>query len=470
MAARLETSAPLAAVLGAALLLGLAAGVNPQLGVAGAIGVVFVAAVFVDLAVGVAALALLSFVDVLPSVGAVSLPKLAGVLLVISWIAVSARGRQQRISAVNPVLTYLLVLFFGWAAISAIWAESQGDSVTALGRYAPNLLLIPIVFTALRTRRQAVWILAAVVVGAAIAATAGLLDPPADPAAAAGGPRRVTGTIGDANELAAALLLGLFVAGGFAANPGFPPRWRVSCLAVLTLSLAGIMLSLSRGGLIALAVAMLIGVVVSGRWRPRVAVLAGVVVSAAFFYFALFASLPARERVTELGGGTGRVDLWTVGWRMVEDKPIGGVGVGNFRDSSIHYLLRPGVIERDDFIVSSPKVAHNTYLQILAETGIVGLLLFLAILGLSLGSVLVAARAFERAQDVQMEIISRALFAGLAGYLVAIFFISEMYSKVMWLLLACGPPLMLMARRSSRQPPAAATHVPAAPGRGARAG
>ena len=42
------------------------------------------------------------------------------------------------------------------------------------------------------------------------------------------------------------------------------------------------------------------------------------------------------------------------------------------------------MIVRDDFIVDTPKVAHNTYLQILAELGIVGFALFLTILVFSL--------------------------------------------------------------------------------------
>ena len=74
------------------------------------------------------------------------------------------------------------------------------------------------------------------------------------------------------------------------------------------------------------------------------------VASVCLIYFSLFAALPARERVTDLSGGTGRTDLWTVGWRMVQDRPLLGVGVGNFQNASIHYLLRPGAIQRDDLI------------------------------------------------------------------------------------------------------------------------
>ena len=106
-------------------------------------------------------------------------------------------------------------------------------------------------------------------------------------------------------------------------------------------------------------------------------------VLAAVIYFGAFASVDARDRILELDGGTGRTDIWTVGWRMVEAQPLWGVGAGNFPVASIHYLLEPGALLRTDFIVDDPKVAHNTYLNVLAELGVVGLALFLAILALA---------------------------------------------------------------------------------------
>ena len=70
---------------------------------------------------------------------------------------------------------------------------------------------------------------------------------------------------------------------------------------------------------------------------------------------------------------------------MVEDKPVTGVGSGNFNVSSIHYLLVSRA--RSSATSSSstrPKVAHNSYLQVLAELGIVGLALFLTIIGFAI--------------------------------------------------------------------------------------
>jgi len=139
-----------------------------------------------------------------------------------------------------------------------------------------------------------------------------------------------------------------------------------------------------------------------------------------------------RENV----GGSGRTDIWRMGWRMVEAHPVTGVGPGNFSVSTIDYLLRPGSTQRAIYIVDQPKVAHNIYLEVLAELGILGLTLFGLIVAASVRSALVAARAAGRRADRESELLSRGLLLALLAMLVAAFFSSELFSKQLWILLA----------------------------------
>jgi O-antigen ligase len=228
------------------------------------------------------------------------------------------------------------------------------------------------------------------------------------------------------------------------------PLLRVIAAVAAALCLVGIFLTLSRGGLVALLFALGAAILAGGRWRISALVLAVVIALSGFFYFGYFAPQGAASRITKVQGGTGRTDIWEVGWRMVQAHPVRGVGAGQFQTSSIHYLLEPGSIERDEFIVDTPKVAHNTYLQVLAELGIVGAALFLAILGFSLLCILRAARIFERLGDGPLELLSRALLVALIGVLAADFFISQQFSKQLWLLIGLGPAFLGIAHSARR--------------------
>jgi O-antigen ligase len=114
------------------------------------------------------------------------------------------------------------------------------------------------------------------------------------------------------------------------------------------------------------------------------------------------------------------------------------------------------VILRDEKIIATPDVTHNTFLQIQTELGIVGLMAFLGIVATSLVSMVRAARTFARRNDWRLEILCRGTFVALVGLLAADFFISEMYSKLLWLLLALGPVLLGVAMRSPAERPAPA--------------
>jgi O-antigen ligase len=304
-----------------------------------------------------------------------------------------------------------------------------------------------IVCGVVRTRRDVRWVVTAFVAGAAVAAAYGLLQFPSE--AGSDTLERAVGTLGDANEFAAVLVAALPLALALTVDRGGPAAVRWLALGVAGVSVAGIALSLSRGGLLALSVALVAGVVVAGRWRPVALVTAVLIALAASTYFAAVAPVAARERVTSSQGGTGRSDIWRVGWRMVEAHPVLGVGVGNFAETSVQYLLRPGELSRSDLIAGTPKVAHNTYLNVLAELGAIGALAFTAVIGFAMVCGTRAASLFARLDDRTMEILSRAWIVAVCGVLAADFFVSAEFSKQLWLLLALGPCLLAVARSSA---------------------
>jgi O-antigen ligase len=433
--------------------LGLLAGVDPRLAIAGALAIAFVLLALADLTAGLVVFTLGVFLEyILPAGPALSFPKLGGLLLGVSWLALVTTRSSARPTflGVHPWATCLLAAFLAWSTLSATWADDPAPALTDISRYAPNFLLFLIVFTAVRTRRQAAWVIGGLVAGAAVAAIYGLVVPP-DPTADA---FRIESAAGNSNVLAAVSITGLVLSLGGALALRGSPVLRCGLVAVAALCLAASLLTGSRSGVIALGAVLVAAILFGGRWRAGAVVAAILVAVAATAFVAFYAPPEVRERITQTSPGEvssdeGRVTIWQVGWRMVEDEPLRGIGVGNFSGSAIDYVLEPGLLTRTDQIIDTPKVAHNIYLHVLAELGVVGLALFLAILGFCLRCAHRAARRFRALGDERMEIVARALLIAMIGVLVSDFFASEQFSKVLWLLLALGPALEWIARGAS---------------------
>ena len=423
-----------------ALCVGVAAGIQPSLGVAAALGVTFATAVIADVTVGLFLFTLLSFLEVVNAgSGAVSFIKLAGLILFLSWFAAQAtrsRGEARSLLASSPVTTMAVVGFVSWSAISVAWAESSGTAVGSTSRFLLDALLFPIVFGAIRRREHFQWIVAAFVIGGVMSAVIGLLQ---------SGGARLAGGIGDPDSEAALLAAALMLDVGLIAT--LPRGSALKSLAVLGALIMGLGLldTGSRGGFVALAAALVAAVLFGGRWRRRAA---GLMLVAAILTPVYLLELAPSVAVQHLSSSssTGRTDLWKVGLKMWEANPIVGVGSGNFEVASIHYVQDAGDITRADLIVDVPHVAHNTYLEIIDELGVPGLLMFLTIVIGSVSAALRAARIYERRGDTAFELMSRGVVLAVIALLTADFFITNYYEHLLWLLLALPPALLAVAR------------------------
>ena len=436
---------------GVAALVGLLAGIKPELAIAASLAFAFLLVVFADLARGVALFTAISFFEAVPGVPG-SITKVAGLLLAIAWLGTLAVRPDAKADflRVHSGISALLLLLVAWSVVSIDWSENTAATLDAVSRLALDAVLFLIVFTAIQTQRDVLRVLSAFIIGASAATIAGVV--------AGAGPTpygeaaRISSSSANSNELAAVLVASLAVAIGLAIVTKRSPALRLAAAGAATLSLLGIVLTVSRSGLIALGVAAIASVIFAGRWRPRVLVIAVLVLGGAATYFLYFAPPEARQRLTTTEeGGHGREDIWRVGWRMVQAHPVEGVGAGNFQTSSIHYLLiEPGLLRRSDFIVDTQKVAHNVYLQTWAELGIIGLFLLVSLILSLLACSYRAIRQFVRNGNLMMEILARAQLVGTIGLLSSLFFSSDEYNKQLWLLLALGPTMLALAIREGR--------------------
>jgi O-antigen ligase len=253
--------------------------------------------------------------------------------------------------------------------------------------------------------------------------------------------------IADPTILAEVLVPAPALAIGLRAAYRDSPGVRALLFATAVMISVAIVLTLSRGGLLALGFILFLSALLVGRKRHVAIGIGFVVLLITILYFGVLATPAARERVTHVNGASGRLDLWKIGGRMFEANPIKGVGIGNFPTSSVHYLLDPGEIQRSDIILDQPKPAHNTYLQLFDEEGIVGGTMFIGIALVSLVCIGKAIREFSRLGDEPMEFIARALLVGISAALLYSLFLTTYLNKQEWLLLALGPALLGVARR-----------------------
>ena len=230
-----------------AILMGVAAGYNPKYAMAGAFGLAFVAVVLVDVTFGLCAFTFLSFLELLlvTEDKSFSFLKVAGFLLMVSWLAhiSTRRDKSESFVSQHPQFTFILVLFLTWALLSASWAEDPGRAIDTASRYFQNMILFLIVYTAIRERKHAIWLAWAWLLGATFATVPAMLNPPTyeDDLTV-----RISGTIGDPNELAALLVAGMAFAGILAVTTK-EAALRVAAGSAVVLFLAGIIYTVSRG-------------------------------------------------------------------------------------------------------------------------------------------------------------------------------------------------------------------------------
>jgi O-antigen ligase len=435
------------AIAGAAALVGLMAALEPKFAIAAAIAVAFMLLVVADVTVGLCLFVAVTFLDVIPAFEGLSIAKAAGALLVLSWIAtVATRRGHKGLIATHPGLALALVLLACWPALSALWATDTFAAVGGAQRWALNLALVPIVFAAVREPRHVRWLFAIFVIGGLATALATIAGVGGVSVESEEG-RLGSGAI-NPNALGGALVIASVFAGALGAARERTISTRALWLLAGAVAAIGLAATLSRGALLGMAVAFLVAPLVAGPGRRVPALLLGGIACAAIaLSIVAFVPETAAQRLTSSDHtGSGRTDIWRVGLRMAEDHPVVGVGSDNFAETSIRYLVRPGVIQMDEFIVDTPKVAHNVYLQVFAELGIVGLLLYLTVIGLCLRAALQAARNFHRRGDRSADLLARALVVALVGLLAATFFSSQLYSKQLYLLLALGPALLHISR------------------------
>jgi O-antigen ligase len=444
-----------AAGLLAAALVGALLAKSVGLGIAVLLGLIYAPIVLIDLSLGVALWVPLVFVERVPAAGRG--PAAVGIMVALAWLA-TLPARREAVGAVlrrHTGLIFLLVLLLVWVSSSVIWSIDPTATAETFAFWWIAAAIFVIVATSLTEPRHVVIVCGAFVFGALVSVIAGLFPgtPVSSDVAGTAEASRLVGSYGDPNFLAAGLVPAMALTAGLAAVIR-RPRWRAVLLACAVVLAIGLLATGSRGGVVAAAVAGVGALLVARGQRLSILAIFATAVAIGGLWFATTSS-SSLDRIRDFGTGTGRVDLWTIAIRMGDAQPVNGVGLGGFPEASGKYLRRPGRLQSGQLasklVLDKPHEAHNTYLQMYAETGIVGLALLVAVIAAVFRATWMAARAFERSRDPRFAALAWSVLIAQVATLIASGFISNPSDKRTWILLALGPALLTIASRSNEE-------------------
>jgi O-antigen ligase len=442
-----------AALAFAAMVCGLAAGIDPLVAIYVSVAIAFLVVTLTDLSMGLSIFIFAGFVSMY-AYGRYDVA--ARSVLVLAWLmyVLTRRRKELDFQMVHPWAAAALVLFVAWAYLSASWSEDVGKAVLSATEYALSGLLMLITYTAVQQRRDLGRILTAFLFGAVTAIIYALINPQVDSEG------RLANVVLGPNVLGEALVCGLAIGVALIVMYRGPAMRLATISATLFVGL-GVLLTTSRSALLALLASLVTAIVLAGRWRVVALCATLVLTGGAYIYFKQFAPESQRQRIeqplsSQQRSSDGRNTIWTLAVRAFEAHPVTGVGAGNFRVVQRQFLLQPGVdrsATQTSEVVDDPhgKVAHNSFLSVASELGAVGLVLFVFLIGFGFYSALKAASLFKKLGDGRMQVVAISIVVAIVGSLGVQMFQSQQQEKVIWLLLGLAPATLTLARSEARE-------------------
>jgi O-antigen ligase len=335
----------------------------------------------------------------------------------LAWCATQGRITRGPTPWLSALLIYGLVM-----AISISQATSFAGSIKEMLKWGQMVFVYIVGVTMVRTRadlrRLLIVLLVAVLAEAMVGAAQTILH--AGPSSfARGGFLRAAGTFDQPNPFAGYLNMTFPLAVALLAYRAFPraPMW-----LVVAATGGSILVSLSRGALLASICALVVmAALAMPRSRPLIGfgiVVLGIILvggGIGLVPSSVSNSLAQQFGVANLDVANPSPDNWAVterlahmeaGLAMFANHPILGVGIGNY--AAVYGKYRVADVWQDPL-----GHAHNYYINIAAEAGIIGLAAFAFLL---VSALVICVRAFRRARTA----LERAVGLGCLGVVVTI--------------------------------------------------
>ena len=259
------------------------------------------------------------------------------------------------------------------------------------------------------------------------------------------------GMLKDNNDFALAMVMNLPLLWYLGDDLGDSKRGRMGRKAMRVaffLTMLTIMSTGSRGGFLAMGVTL--GMM---AWKTKYKIPALLGMGLLGLIGLLLAPSEYLERlgtITEASDQSiqGRFLSWQVAGNMIKDKPLLGIGFKNMVFDYQRYLKGVPIPAHIEMVPS--RVAHNSYLQVWAESGTFAFLTFMFMIG---SSILLARRLAKRARDtVDAWVIPYcgAIECSLYGFLTGAVFLNRAHFDLLYQLVAiCAAlPVVIVAERA----------------------
>jgi putative inorganic carbon (hco3(-)) transporter len=233
-------------------------------------------------------------------------------------------------------------------------------------------------------------------------------------------------------------------------------RLRLLAAGASLLILGGLLLTFSRGAAVGLGAVLVLMVLLREiKLRQVLVLLAAVTAVVALAIPDYVTRLSSLQGVTGISttDDSGYPDRAVLGratenlaaWYTFLDNPLTGVGPGvYFREYSQEYANRLGLR-----YLESERRGHSLYLEMAADTGIIGLGAFLAMVLTALAYLYRNAR-YWRERDTERSILASSFFFALIAYLATAVFLHLSYQRYFWLLLALASSTIWALERERR--------------------
>lgn len=315
----------------------------------------------------------LPIIELLPSIPLFdTILPLLGAITVVGFLFTLKSGSSVKPISISPVHLFGL-LFIIWMFITnpqAAWSGPSRNWTFTFIQLWVLMLLSSNLFDTSKKQMALMWIFSIIaIVSAFYAITTGNIDVSEELT------RRSRGFTDNANAAARYFTVAMVFL-SYLRSVSINPFQRTITLIGTIITYVGVFFTVSRTGIVLLFAAQVILFLFQAKGRQRFwLIFVGVLGLLIVWLFAASAFQIIETIIPAVAQGSDtmglRYALWEAGWKMFQDKPLTGVGIGMFE------WVLPYYGQGVEILRNRSIWAHNTYIQILSETGIIGFLLFM---------------------------------------------------------------------------------------------